>query len=233
MSSNSTKNKAMVSALPAIVFIAYTVITWIMFLEDAEGVFWVSWVFSLVATVLTMAIPFWIAKKDKEVKTIIQGFSVATVTTLYFVAQLVLSFVFMLMTFLPTSVVAILEVLLVATYLVFIVLSVTGINVVNNIEKVQKEKVYFVKSIAVDLDLVANKLADDASKKLVAKLAESVKYSDPMSSPALAGLESQISIKVEELKVAADENDYEKVSTSATKIEQLFAERNEKCKLLK
>lgn len=229
---NSKKNKLMASAIPVIIFALYTLVVMLVF-KEKEGGFWISWGFSFIATLITLAVPALIVKEGKEVKSIFQGFSIAAVTTLYFVAQLVLGFILIVASFLPIFIVVILEVLLLGAYAVILILSFMGKNIVTNLEQNQKEKVYFVKSIAVDLSMVANKISDETAKKLVNKIAETAKYSDPMSSPSLAGLEAQISIKVEELKNSTDENDVEKITTVANKIEELFTERNEKCKLLK
>lgn len=229
---SSKKNKAMAGAIPLIIFLVYTLIVMLL-ISDKEGGFWLSWSFSLIATLIVLAVPFFVVKDGKELKSIFQGFSILAVTTIYFIAQLVLGALLMLLSFMPISIVIILEVLLLAAYVVILMLSMAGKNIVSNIEQNQKEKVYFVKSVSVDLSMAANKISDEAVKKVVNKISETAKYSDPMSSPTLSGLESQISIKVEELKNAVEENDMEKVSTIANKIEQLFTERNEKCKLLK
>lgn len=229
---SSKKNKLMASAIPVIIFALYTLVVMLVF-KEKEGGFWISWGFSLIATLITLAVPVLIVKEGKEVKSIFQGFSIAAVTTLYFVAQLVLGFILIVASVLPIFIVVILEVLLLGAYAVILILSFMGKNIVTNLEQNQKEKVYFVKSIAVDLSMAANKITDATTKKLIEKIAETAKYSDPMSSPSLAGLEAQISIKVEELKNVADENDVEKITTVANKIQELFTERNEKCKLLK
>lgn len=230
---NSKKNKLMASAIPVIIFALYTLVVMLVF-KDKEAEFWLSWGFSFIATLLVFAVPSLMVKEGKEVKSIFQGFSIAAVTTLYFIAQLVLGTLLILaVSFLPMFVAVILEVLLLGFYALVLIISVMGKNIVSNMEQNQKEKVYFIKSITVDLSMVANKISDEKAKKLVNKIAETAKYSDPISSPSLAGLESQISIKVEELKNATEENDLEKMTTMANKIEQLLIERNEKCKLLK
>ena len=108
-----------------------------------------------------------------------------------------------------------------------------GKNVISGIEQNQKEKVYYIKSAASDLGLVANKIQDEELKKKAEKVAEIAKYSDPMSSPSLAGIESAISVKIEELKTAVDENKTDDIGKILDKIEEKFNERNEKCKLLK
>ena len=108
-----------------------------------------------------------------------------------------------------------------------------GANIVSGIEEEQKAKVYFVKSIASDLSLVAGKIKDEELKEKVKKIQEIARYSDPMSDQSLAGLEASISEKVEELKNAVSDGKMEEVPSLVETIEEKFLERNEKCKLLK
>ena len=148
---NSKKNKLMASAIPVIIFALYTLVVMLVF-KDKEAEFWLSWGFSFIATLLVLAVPSLMVKEGKEVKSIFQGFSIAAVTTLYFIAQLVLGTLLILaVSFLPMFVAVILEVLLLGFYALVLIISVMGKNIVSNMEQNQKEKVYFImyKSIVI------------------------------------------------------------------------------------
>ena len=233
MSKKKINNKVLASFLPAIIFIVYTVITFVIWDDKEEG-FWLGWTFSLIATGITVAVPFLTVKDGKEVKSILDGFSIPYFTYIYFVAQLVLGLFCMILNEGPMALLVILEVILHAVYAFIIISSVMGKNVISGLEQEQKEKVYFVKSISSDLSLVAGKIADEELKKKVEKVAEIAKYSDPMSNQSLAGLEATISTKVEELKDAVEDGkSSEEIGKIIERIEEKFLERNEKCKLLK
>ena len=234
MSEKKINNKVLVSFIPAIIFVVYTVITFIIWGDDKEGGFWLGWVFSLIATAITTAMPYLMVKSGKEVKSILDGFSVHFVTLCYFGAALVLGLLCMILNEHTVVLQVILELILHATYAFFMIASFMGKNIISGIEQVQKEKVYFVKSIASDLGLVAEKIQDPELKKKAEKIAELARYSDPMSNQSLAGLEATISTKVEELKDAvADGKSSEEIGATIDRIEEKFLERNEKCKLLK
>ncbi len=235
MSEKKINNKMLVSFLPVIIFLVYTVITFIIWGDDKETGFWLGWTFSLIATIIMMVLPYFATKngKGKEVKSILDKFSIYYVTTIYFGAQLLLGLFCMILNEGPVSLLAILEIVLHAVYLFFVINAFMATNIVSDLEEEQKVKVYFVKSIASDLSLVAKKVQDKELKKKVEKIAEIAKFSDPMSNPSLAGLEATISTKVEELKDAVDEGKTEGISEIVDKIEEKFLERNEKCKLLK
>ncbi|MBR1539600.1 MAG: hypothetical protein IJ629_00165 [Clostridia bacterium] len=237
MSENGKKvssNKILSSLIPVIIFIVYTVITFIIWGDDKETGFWIGWVFGLIATGVTTAMPYLMVKSGKEVKSILDGFSVHFVTLCYFGAALVLGLLCMILNDNAVTLQIILQVILHAAYAFFMIASFMGKNIISGIEKEQKEKVYFVKSIAADLGLVAGKVQDPELKKKVEKIAEIARFSDPMSNQTLAGLEATISTKVEELKDAvADGKSIEEIGAIVDRIEEKFLERNEKCKLLK
>jgi len=231
---NFLNNKVLASFLPAIIFVVYTVITFIIWGDDKEEGFWIGWWFALLATGITTAMPYLMVKSGKEVKSILDGFSVHFVTLCYFGAALVLGLLCMILNDNAVTLQVILEIVLLAAYLFFIIASFMGKNIISGIEQNQKEKVYFIKSIAADLGLVAGKITDPDLKAKAEKIAEIAKYSDPMSNQTLAGLEATISTKVEELKDAvADGKTPEEIGTIIDRLEEKFLERNEKCKLLK
>ena len=64
-------------------------------------------------------------------------------------------------------------------------------------------------------------------KSMLMKLAEKIRFSDPMSSEKLVDLEKTISNKAAELKIA------ENKMTIITELDSLITERNKRVKMLK
>ena len=77
-----------------------------------------------------------------------------------------------------------------------------------------------------------SKTADEKLKKELKALSETIRFSDPMSSPQLSSIENSIDVKISALKDSAGTEVSEAVKL-CTEIQELFAERNRKCKLLK
>ena len=75
--------------------------------------------------------------------------------------------------------------------------------------------------------MLASAETDSDTKAALTKLAEKIRFSDPMSSGALTDIETEISAKVKELKTA------ENKSEIITIIDSLITERNKKAKILK
>ncbi len=103
----------------------------------------------------------------------------------------------------------------------------TARDEINRVEEKVSQKVFFIKDLQVDVELLAEQEADDATKGDLIKLAEKIRFSEPMSNNALAELETKISSKISELKIT------DKKSELITELNLLLTERNKKAKLLK
>ena len=116
-------NKLLASFLPVIIFVVYTVLTFIIWGDNKEDGFWIGWGFALIATAITTAMPYLMVKSGKEVKSILDGFSVHLVTLCYFGAALVLGLLCMILNDNAITLQVILEIILLAAYLFFIIAS--------------------------------------------------------------------------------------------------------------
>ena len=102
-----------------------------------------------------------------------------------------------------------------------------GANEINRVEEKIKVKRAFIQFLQTDIEMLAESESDAEIKAALSKLAEKVRFSDPMSHEMLGELESRITAKVEEMKTTADKKALiEEVTT-------LLTERNKKSKILK
>ncbi len=90
----------------------------------------------------------------------------------------------------------------------------------------------FIKLLTADAESLLAKAQTDEAKAAAKKVYEAVRYSDPMSVEALAGLESQITLKFHEFETAVTEGN-ENMPKLADELLVLVEERNKKCKVLK
>lgn len=75
--------------------------------------------------------------------------------------------------------------------------------------------------------MLADVESDNDTKTALKKLAEKIRFSDPMSNVELSSLEKEITTKVESLKTATNKTEI------ISEINTLLTERNKKCKILK
>lgn len=104
---------------------------------------------------------------------------------------------------------------------------------VERIDKEVKEKTFFIKAITIDAETLTERAKDEDVKAACRRVAEALRYSDPMSSSALAAAESAITIKFGSLQSAVTGGDKEKALAEADELLVLISDRNKKCKLLK
>lgn len=103
----------------------------------------------------------------------------------------------------------------------------TAGEIVEEIDKKIETKTAFIKNLRVDAEMLAAKEENPEAKKALSSLAEKIRYSDPISNPALADIENEILHKFSELKTSENKTD------DVRKIVLLLEERNKKCRMMK
>ena len=104
------------------------------------------------------------------------------------------------------------------------IVSVTGDKV--------KVKTAFIRLLTADAESLLAYAKTDEAKSAANKVYEAVRYSDPMSSDALAGVEGQITLKFNEFSNAVTSG-ADNIEALANELVILVGDRNKKCRLLK
>ena len=220
------KNNLMSYLALGIVFALFNVIAFVV-PTDKTATFWAAYAFSVVA--FAVQIPLWkiaLGKKD-TLKSKFLGIPVVHVGVTYLIIQLIAFAVFMICPKLPAWASAVACAVILAVFALCAIAGKAGANEINRVEEKIKVKRAFIQFLQTDIEILAETETDAETKAALKKLAEKVRFSDPMSHEMLGELESRITAKVEEMKTAADKKGViEEVST-------LLAERNKKCKILK
>lgn len=114
-----------------------------------------------------------------------------------------------------------------------VVLSKAAGDKAGEIDKKIKAKTMYIKMLTADAQTTISKAESDEMKKLATKVYEAVRYSDPMSDPALQAVEEKITEKFGEFDAAVVGGDIEAAETTSKALFILITERNTKCKILK
>ena len=220
------KNSLMSYLALGIVFALFNVIAFVIPTEKA-ATFWTAYAFSVVA--FAVQIPLWkisLGKKD-TLKSKFLGIPVIHVGITYLIIQLFAFAVFMIFPTLPTWLAVIVCAIILAIFALCAIAGQAGANEINRVEAKIKVKRAFIQFLKIDIEMLYESETDAETKAALKKLAEKIRFSDPMSHEMLGELESRISAKVEEMKTTADKKALiEEVTT-------LLTERNKKCKILK
>ena len=220
------KNNLMSYLALGIVFALFNVIAFAI-PTDKTATFWTAYVFSVVA--FAVQIPLWkIALGNKDtLKSKFLGIPVIHVGITYLIIQLIAFAVFMIFPMLPVWLAVVVCAIILAISALCAIAGQAGANEINRVEEKIKVKRAFIQFLQIDIEMLAENENDNETQAVLKKLAEKVRFSDPMSHEMLGELESRITSKVEEMKVAIDKKPL------ATEIDMLLTERNKKCKILK
>lgn len=222
MKKGSTKGYLIIGILFALISVIAFVIP-----TPKTTVFWISYGFTVVA--FTLQIFIWkkaFSKKD-TLKSKFLGIPVVHIGIAYLVLQIVSFAVFTALPTLPLWSAIVADVLILAICSVCMISADIGGNEIDCVEEKAHKKVFYLKNLQADIELLADAEVDSHTKISLEKLAEAIRYSDPMSCDELTDIEMKISAKAEELKTASDKV---KIIEEMT---LLLTERNKKCKLLK
>lgn len=221
MKKNSTKGYVILGILFVLIsIIAFAVPT------VKTATFWIAYVFTAAAFAAQIII--WKKALGKEeLKSKFLGFPVVHIGIVYAIVQTVAFAVFLFVPTLPTWSAIVVCSVIAGVSVVCMISADAGRNEIERVEAKVQKKVFYIRELQVDIELLADNESDAAVKTALAQLAERIRYSDPMSSEQLADLENKISSKVAELKATASKMEI------ITELNSLLDERNEKCKILK
>ena len=220
------KNNLMSYLALGIVFALFNVIAFVI-PTDKTATFWTAYAFYVVA--FAVQIPLWkiaLGKKD-SLKSKFLGIPVIHVGITYLIIQLIAFVVFMIFPTLPVWLAVVVCTIILAISALCAIAGQAGANEINRVEEKIKVKRAFIQFLQTDIEMLTENETNAETKAELKKLAEKVRFSEPMSHEMLGELESRISAKVEEMKTVADKN------ALISEVTILLTERNKKCKILK
>ena len=230
-----TKNSLTVLAIYFIILLTFIAIfLFIPFPKVATS--WITFAFSIFAILLSLgATLLSVLGKDAK-KNILYNLPIFKIGALYALIQLGISIILCtLASFfnIPTWISILICLLLLAAALVcFILVCSVRSNIVAleaQAEIATQNSTEFYIDAAGLVDLCEN----TEIRKMLEKLAEEVKYSDPVSSPETQELEARLSQQLEELRTLILGNDEVLAKAKTKEIISLLAERNRICKAKK
>jgi len=229
-----TKNKGMFFAAVFIILAVFNVVVFVIPFSKGGG-FWTGYGFSMLAILLAAAVSFYAFDRE-GLKSKFYGIPLISVVWRYLVIQVIASVIemvlFQFVPSIPFQYAIALNVILLGVCLLGLITVEASREEIERIDVKIKEKVFYIKSLQADVESLISKVPEDA-KKMLKDLAETIRYSDPISSPQLAAIENKIEAKTAAIAEAVDNTDGDAIKTLCDELQQLFAERNRKCKVLK
>lgn len=229
------KNSARWWVIWAVVLAVYNVIVFaVPFPKNA--VFFVSWVFSVIAIAAQVYVIRTAFYKGESTTSKFYGFPIAKLGVLYLIVQLALGLMFMALGFaltIPLWVPLVLYIVLLGAAAVGLISTEATRDEIVQQDKKLKKDVSCMRTLQSKV-MAMVPLAKDASVRIaLEKFAEDIRFSDPVSSAELEAAESDLSTCVDDLQQAVLDNDQEAALSLEKRAEMLLAERNRLCKLEK
>lgn len=228
MTINIGKKAGITLAIIAILAVVYNVIffvvpwnngmsvaaTWITY-----GCTWLALIFGGVVTA--------VAFNKKELKSRIFGIPVHCVGYTVLLIQLLIDGVIMgvghwyeIAFWIPTIV----EVLLFALATIMVIARAANRDFIDSIDKKEVKEAY-IRQLRVEVDSLVEANTLEALNADLTKLAETVRYTDPVSHKDVEDTEDQITVAFEELEKAVADGDVAKAQAAIAKMNRLLSER--------
>lgn len=220
------KKKGMAYAVLAIVFALINVIAFAVPTEKTST-FWIAYAFTAVAFLAQIVVWQFSFKSDDKLKSKFLGIPIISVGVTYLVIQIIAFAVFLIFPTIPSWIAIIVCAVITGVSAICLIGTDIARKEIDRVEKKVGKKVFYIKLLQIDVEMLAKNEADANIKEALKKLAEKIRFSDPMSDEALVDLEAEITAKVKELKTA------ENKAGIITVLDSLITERNKKAKLLK
>lgn len=197
-----------------------------------SGGFWVGYAFITLAFIGQLACAL-IALKEENNQKLFYNISIISVSYIGLIVMLVVGTLTMMIPALPYWVGVIVCLIVLTFTAVSVIKASAAIEEVERMDHKVKEQTFSIKSLAVDSEALAAEAKIPELKTEAKKVYEAIRYSDPMSNPALSDLEAQIFDKFNEFSSAVKSENAENAKTAAGELMTLIQNRNKKCKLLK
>ena len=118
----------------------------------------------------------------------------------------------------------------------FAISAFTATAFTENVEAIgdnASQKTAFIRALSMQAKTLVERANDDQTKAAAKRVYEAIRYSDPMSVPALNDIEEEIFEAFNSFDKAIQDGDSAAIAMFGDKVVLLISERNNKCKLLK
>lgn len=220
------KSKGMACLALGIVFALFSVLAFVIPTEKTAA-FWVTYGFTLIAFVAQIGVWRIALGRTDSPKSRFLGLPILFVGIVYLALQLVAFAVFMAEPALPVWAAVVVSSIILAISAGCMIAGEAGKDEAVCIEKKVNSKVFYLKALQVDVDMLAQQEKDEEMRAELRELADAIRMGDPMSDESLADIEEEIVNHIKELKTAADKKGL------ISDVRSLLMERNKKIMLRK
>lgn len=216
-----------------VVLVLYILIAFLIpFIHTAT--FWMSFLFTLIAFGVVGA-SFYIAFiKNPDAKSKFYGFPIAKIGAIYGLIQLIAGLAFIaLAAWVPVWAAVLVYAIALGVAVIGLISAEAVVEEIRVQDVKLKKDVVLMRGLQSKVNQMASQCDNPDAAAVMKQFAEEMRYSDPVSSDALAEIEADLSAAVDELQSAIVDGDSNATKQLCRKATGLLAERNRLCKLNK
>ena len=220
----------------AVVLVIYNVVSFAIPFKHTPT-FWGAYAFGMIAILLQLGIVLLAANGAETLRKKVYAFPVFRMGIIYLAVQLGVSLVFTVaanfIENFPGWIIYVISVIVLGIFIILVLLTDTAKEEIIKLEEEEERQTVQVKTFRINIDSIMRRADDKELLKLLEKLSDTARYSDPVSCEELYAIENEITEKIGELGslVRAGETDDAKALTE--QIIDLFEDRNAQCKVYK
>ncbi len=217
----------------AILLVVFTAVAFLPPFVKVGG-FFVAYLFGVIAILSQVYFFKSSFSADGDVKSKFYGFPIARIGVVFMVAQLIVSLVEMALALVcPTWLALLVNIIILAVALVGSIAAETMRDEIERQDISLKEEVSAMRELQSLANSILAQCDGSESKAEIKKLADELKFSDPVSSDGTKELESDILQQLKDVQKAVVDADVEAVKALTGKVMANLAERNRLCRLEK
>ena len=225
-------NRYFIIAEYIIVLFVYSIIVFWIF-DKRTSNFWVAYLFAVLTFAIQVIGLLIFPNEETTSRIAFMGISIKVYSSVYLLIQMVISIIFMKLAMISVNTVIIIETIILAVYAAIIIACFAGMNHAGTLlEEVTRKKGYINELQNILLD-AADSTKDKNLKKELKKLAEDVKYSDPISHETLELLECSLKELALDIRDNVGNMENQIITGKAEQFKNLLKERNRECMRLK
>lgn len=231
LSSMNKRQKSLLAGYVIVLIVFLLLFVIIPFTVNA-AVIW-QFLFGILSICLGYGITYYAFKSTYNIRSKVYGFPIAYIGWIYTGVQIALSFIiFIINKFIdtPAWIGAVLSILLLAIALIGVIGTDNARDIIADIDTKEEILTKPIKTFRLDIASLCDSCTDENAKELLEKLSDKLRYSDPVSSDALADIEYRITQGIEEIKEIIDKAQYASVVDKINAVDRMVDDRNRRCK---
>ncbi|MCM1326486.1 MAG: hypothetical protein NC094_04750 [Bacteroidales bacterium] len=198
-----------------------------------NSIFWVSLLFGAIS----IGMQFYVQSKAFEGNQAVSkfyGFPIARIGLIYMAVQLVLSLLMSALgRWVPIWVVIVIYVMAIAIAAIGLIAADTMREEVEKLDQKLSDNASFMRNLRSKVGMILSQCEMEDVRNEMKSFAENLRFSDPISSEAITGIEQELFSCVDDLQKSIIDNDAKTALSLCHKADAILAERNQQCKLNK